>query len=578
MSLLMEALRKAEQAKKEAARTEDMTVSPVALSMDQDAPVLPEAEQQLALEAQEAPQVPTDMPVAADLSRPVAPDHGASGQVEDEQKAERTVERGGEQKNSQVIDAGRNAPVGEKAPVSDNLAGRSDRETDRDADITKDAKLPGESPVAKVTPSPDVVKPVPVSGPGKDDSGVAVPPVIVSAESSRQTARTVFAAKKEYQRRGRNRRLLVLGIVSGIVAIGGAGFFFFVNQSLIPSTIPVVAVEQKSTAQRGEGAAKQQDPVVAGAGSTESARGEMETASSKSVSVSPISSLQKESLPQGPSDLYPSRDVVPVTDVTSNSSVSIPGATLSSAYPKTNQDALDLSKEAPKAGLSPDSVFEPVAEKPASGPIVITHRSAQPLVSPLLTAAYGAYQKGDFAQAREKYQQVLQANPKHRGALLGLAALALQGHEDSMARDLYLRLLEQDPGDPLARAGLLAITPTGDPAHQESELKLLLEQYPHVAPLFFSLGNLYAASNHWSEAQQAYFSALQAAKNAAQNPEAVHPDYSFNLAVSLEHLGQRKPAVNYYREALKFAAGQQAGFDVEAVRARLHNLEQGETP
>ncbi|MDO9041721.1 MAG: hypothetical protein Q7U64_05160, partial [Desulfocapsaceae bacterium] len=82
----------------------------------------------------------------------------------------------------------------------------------------------------------------------------------------------------------------------------------------------------------------------------------------------------------------------------------------------------------------------------------------------------------------------------------------------------------------------------------------------------------------WSEAQQAYFSALQAAKNAAQNPEAVHPDYSFNLAVSLEHLGQLKPAVNYYREALKFAAGQQAGFDVEAVRARLHNLEQGETP
>ncbi|MDO9067636.1 MAG: tetratricopeptide repeat protein, partial [Deltaproteobacteria bacterium] len=393
-----------------------------------------------------------------------------------------------------------------------------------------------------------MVKPVPESGPGQDDTGVPVRPVIVSAESSRQTARTVFAAKKEYQRRGRNRRLLVLGIVSGLVAIGMAGFFFFVYRSLTSSTLPVIAVEQKNMAQGGEGAAKQASVVAAGnatsvvpaeggveAGNTESARMEMATAFPKSESVSPTSSLQKES---------PPHDMNPVTNVTSTSSVSIPGATLSSASPKTNQDALDLSKEVPKAGLSPDSVFvEPVAEKPASGPIVITHRSAQPLVSPLLTAAYGAYQKGDFAQAREKYQQVLQANPKHRGALLGLAALALQGHEDSMARDLYLRLLEQDPGDPLARAGLLAITPTGDSAHQESELKLLLEQYPHVAPLFFSLGNLYAAGNQWSEAQQAYFSALQAAKNAAQNPEAVHPDYSFNLAVSLEHLGQLKPAV-----------------------------------
>ncbi|MDO9041711.1 MAG: tetratricopeptide repeat protein, partial [Desulfocapsaceae bacterium] len=551
MSLLMEALRKAEQAKKEAAGTEDMTVSPVALSMDQDAPVLPEAEQQLALEAQEALHDPVDMTVAADLSRPVVPDQGDSGQVEDG-KAERTVGRGGEQKNSPVIDAGRNAPIEEKAPVSDDLAGRSDRE----ADIHKDAKLPGEPPVAKAASSPDVVKPVPVSGPGQDDSGVAVRPVIVSAESSRQTARTVFAAKREYQRQGRNRRLLVLGIVSGLVAIGVAGFFFFVYQSLTPSILPVVAIEQKSTAQGREGGAKQ-DPVVAegnstsvlpaeggaGAGSTESARGEMATASSKSESVSPASLLQKESLPQGTSDLSPSHDMNPVTNGTSTSSVSIPGATLSPASPKTNQDAIALSKEAPKAGLSPDSVFEPVPEKLASAPIVITHRSAQPLVSPLLTAAYGAYQKGDFAQAREKYQQVLQANPKHRGALLGLAALALQGHEDSLARDLYLRLLEQDPGDPLARAGLLAITPTGDSAHQESELKLLLEQYPHVAPLFFSLGNLYAAGNHWSEAQQAYFSALQAAKNAAQNPEAVHPDYSFNLAVSLEHLGQLKPAV-----------------------------------
>ncbi len=570
MSLLMEALRKAEQAKNQAVGTEGSTVRPVALPVAQGVQVFPDSGSHRVLEVQEplkSPSFGEDGAIAADLSEPAVIDQGETDQAEDG-KAELTLERVGEQEHTQVVDV-------EMADVM----------------VVDASELPGAFSVAQAVSFPDVVKPGPKREPGKDGTDASVRPVIVSAESSRQTARTVFAAKKEYQRRSRNRRLLVLGIVGGIAGFAVAGFFFFVYRSLISSPIPVVTVEQKSAASVGEGGAKQA-PVIAagnvasalpaegGAGAVNAAivGAEAETASQKPVSVSPSSLPQGESRPQGTSALSSLRAMNLVTNVTSTSSVSMPGTMLSPAPPKTNQDAPASPKEAPKVGLSPDSVFEPVPEKPASAPIVITHRPAQPLVSPLLTAAYGAYQKGDFAQAREKYQQVLQTSPKHRGSLLGLAALALQGHEDSLARDLYLRILEQDPGDPLARAGLLAITPTGDPARQESELKLLLVQYPHVAPLFFSLGNLYAAGNHWSEAQQAYFSALQAAKNAAHNPEAVHPDYFFNLAVSLEHLGQLKPAVNYYREALRLAAGQPTGFDVEALRVRLYNLEQGEMP
>jgi tetratricopeptide (TPR) repeat protein len=233
-------------------------------------------------------------------------------------------------------------------------------------------------------------------------------------------------------------------------------------------------------------------------------------------------------------------------------------------------------------------------EKPALAPIVITHRTTQPQTSLLLTSAYNAYQKGEFSLARNMYQQVLQVDPKNRGALLGLASIAMQGRETSVAREFYLRLLDQDPGDPLARAGMLALAPTGDLAQQESELKLLLKQYPQSAPLFFSLGNVYAAGQRWSEAQQAYFDALQQAKNTAatgshassvsgmsNNQSAVAsvpPDYPFNLAISLEHLGQMKPAVTYYKEALQLSAGQPAGFDPEALRTRLTTLTSGATP
>ena len=230
-----------------------------------------------------------------------------------------------------------------------------------------------------------------------------------------------------------------------------------------------------------------------------------------------------------------------------------------------------LSAGEAAAELASSAAFAPQAlpEETAHAPIIITRRTLRPQANLLLTSAYTAYQKGEFPLARNRYQQVLQADPKNRGALLGLAAIAIQGRETSLARDLYLRLLDQDPGDPLARAGMLAIAPGGELVQQESELKLLLKQYPRSAPLLFSLGNIYAAGQRWSEAQQVYFEALRQAKNDAQDSGAVHPDYLFNMAVSLEHLGQMKPAVRYYQEALQLAAGQTAGFDPEALRIRL---------
>ena len=156
--------------------------------------------------------------------------------------------------------------------------------------------------------------------------------------------------------------------------------------------------------------------------------------------------------------------------------------------------------------------------------------------------------------------------------MLGLAALALRRNEQNLARDLYLRLLEQDPSDPLARAGLMtiaAIMPKGDQAGMESELKLLIEVHPNIAPLHFTLGNLYAAGRRWNEARQAYFNALQAAGKTASEPSEVSPDYPFNLAVSLEHLNQTDLAGKYYREALALADVHPAGFDRQALRSRL---------
>jgi len=446
-------------------------------------------------------------------------------------------------------------------------------------------------------------------------------PPVFSSEGSRQAARTVFAAKKEYQRRVRNRRLLVLGITAGLVLSGVAGFSYFVYRSTMsPDNSLTVAGDHSGALRAGtEGrSAPVMDGVSAlpapsyGQGGPEGATGpEVQGALQNPVAIAPpapapapaptpqavppISGAPASTSPLSESSrpvaallpLAPDGDAAIPKSPLTNPSLGNPSGLESPGQGQPNEPYSMVGEREGALIQTPDMAREPVQAAPA--PIVIKRRTARPQASSLVVAAYDAYQKGDYTKARTNYQQVLLSDPKNRSALLALAAIALQGKEVALARDLYLRLLDQDPADPLAWAGLLAIAPSGDPAQQESELKLLLKQYPKNAPLLFSLGNLYAARQRWSEAQQAYFNALQAAREDAAVSHApsptrepssslVHPDYPFNLAVSLEHLGKVKPAINFYREALQCAAGRPAGFDPEALRVRLQALEQGKTP
>jgi hypothetical protein len=625
MSLLMEALRKAEQAKQKAAEAavgaahhdggglpggaipgageigpgERGETEPAVVESVADAGTMtPDA--RLVLEEQED-IVPT--PFAADSSAELADSEGEMQSITDRKKGESnglTLENSPRPDQGLMVEVGMQDVMVVDSPVSPE----PDTGLAPDAGIDKDAKpsallldaIKVDTPVERSERGNAPAANATQSGAASEARSEAVdleinPPAIASAESSRQAARTVFAAKKEYQLQGRNRRLLMLGGVGGLVGVGLAAFFFYVYRSMtLPvASTPVVVVEKNITPLDSVATSVPMSGAdVAGGGINK----ELVTSTPDSLSVSTPSPMPKET----PSSVSPASsssqntpslsDVAPLPSVSTQVQLSSPVNKRVSAPP-----ANEIGAELP---LETVSAPEFLPEKPAPAPIVITHRTTQPQTGPLLTSAYNAYQEGDVPLARNMYQQVLQADPKNRGALLGLASIALQGRETSVARELYLRLLDQDPGDPLARAGMLAISPTGDLAQQESEVKLLLKQYPQSAPLFFSLGNIYAAGQRWSEAQQAYFEALQQAKNStATGSHAssvsgmsdthstvanVPPDYPFNLAISLEHLGQMKPAAKYYKEALQLSAGQPAGFDPEALRTRLQTFASGATP
>lgn len=253
---------------------------------------------------------------------------------------------------------------------------------------------------------------------------------------------------------------------------------------------------------------------------------------------------------------------VPVTE---NIATTIGGDPIEDAEEEVEQAVEVVVQEAPQ----PTPTIEP------TNLISFSRQETRVTIDPTVDRAYAAYQSGSIAEAEALYRQALISDPSQRDALLGLATIATRSGDNAEALDLYSRLLVRNPRDPIARAGLMEILPAGRPSEQEADLKRLLSDYPNVAALAYAHGNFLASNSRWSEAQQAYFQALQLAKADAAVNGLVNPDYAFNLAVSLEHLNQIEPAQNYYREALEFASNHPAGFDLVAVRSRLASLAGG---
>lgn len=193
---------------------------------------------------------------------------------------------------------------------------------------------------------------------------------------------------------------------------------------------------------------------------------------------------------------------------------------------------------------------------------MIKQAEGAPLVEALNTG-YRALRAGDLAAAEQSYARARRLAPDNRDALLGTAAVRQRQGATDAARRMYLQVLDAFPRDPHAQAALAALD-ASSPRRNESTLKMLLRENPNAPALHYALGNVYAAEARWSEARLAYASAAQSA------PE--DPDYAYNLAVALDHLGRRDAARRAYAQALDLASGAAAEFDPAAVRRRLQQL------
>ena len=222
---------------------------------------------------------------------------------------------------------------------------------------------------------------------------------------------------------------------------------------------------------------------------------------------------------------------------------------------------------AARSGSAPRASRRPAAEVAGNMPankLEVHASGGAAAITAQLNEAYAASRKGEAHAAEDIYERVLASDARNVDAMLGLAALAWQGGRTEQASDLYYRILQSEPQNAAAQAGLIGLVGRVDPLASETRLKQLIAREP-AGSLYFALGNLYASQGQWAAGQRAYFQAVEA--------DSGNPDYVFNLAVALEHIGQQKPALANYRKALDLAfARGGGGFDQKQVIARIGQL------
>lgn len=192
------------------------------------------------------------------------------------------------------------------------------------------------------------------------------------------------------------------------------------------------------------------------------------------------------------------------------------------------------------------------------------HTQVNKTIYDYLQAGYAAYQANNLQLANYNYQRALHINSNNKDAQLGIAAILMRRQDYDRALVWYKKILHHHPNDSIAYAQIIAAKSELNKGAAITNLERAIGMEPRSAPLYFALANKYATTHNWQRAQAAYFKAYSLASDNAE--------YAFNLAVSLDHLGKKAAALNYYQRAAKLLPLQGATINQDALQLRIHQL------
>ncbi len=523
MSLLMDALKKAEQAKRDAqggsttptpeAVTEGLALTPLdtpppAESLEPLSFDVPQA----ALDASSAAgATPSSVPAAAlrldtpvDFSRsstaraPAYPDLSAAMSVPD----------------SDFLDIARIPPPAKDRSTEIKETPSSRVRVEPQLAPAVKTEVRRETPPRTAAPATNTA--VPAAAPTKP----AAKPKATDAD--RDAAGNVFAAKEAGKKAGGNKAFAIIVGIATIAATAGIGGYFWwqLQPKGLSAAMPVGNLPSQAVVRPpapAPGLATPVAPPVTTAAATP-------VPATATTNAAPTSASAADAVPSAPT------------------------------FAATAQPAAISTKAAIRKTV--------VDEEDPDSPIRVTKNHLQ--VNPLLGRGYDALNRGDLKVARSNYDGVLKADPKNTDALHGMAAIALRENQSAQAEQWFKQILVANPKDEAALSGLIEIYSKSNPAAAESRLKAIIAEHADATSPQVALGNLYSGQQRWQEAQQAYFAAY------ATQPD--NPDVLFNLAITLEHLRQPRLARQYYTEALQAARRNPARFDTSVAEDRLRAL------
>ena len=262
-----------------------------------------------------------------------------------------------------------------------------------------------------------------------------------------------------------------------------------------------------------------------------------------------------------PVDTEATKDKTPVQ--TQEQEQSPPEQSIAETAPveATTGETADINME---QNATPDLPALPDEIKVEPAVIEISRSRSADKNDQLINSAYSLYAAGNYNAAEAEYHKVLNKLPDNRDALLGIAAIAFRKGDIQNAYENYLKVIKYYPRDIAAKTALITMQGGTDPVKSESLIKSMLSEDPGAAFLYFTLGNIYAQQSRWADAQQAFFEAYRLQSN--------NPDYVYNLAVSLDQIGQTRTALDYYHKALELADESQINFNSASVMTRINTL------
>jgi len=245
-----------------------------------------------------------------------------------------------------------------------------------------------------------------------------------------------------------------------------------------------------------------------------------------------------------------------------NKAAEIASAVVDDSVTVMSEPSLIESKVLPSQEVEKSKQFIELIENP--GAILIKRKRTPSSVMRQLNEAYDALLGNDLSQAERIYKRVLKRQPKRIDALLGLANIESQRGFVPSARGLYEKVLRIDKTNSIAQIGLLQTYGQQDVISRQQVLEELITKYENNPEVHLALGHALGEQSKWKSAQQSYFKAFSLSPN--------NTVYAYNLAVSLDRMGQYQAARTYYKKALSLNEKASKPLNLERVKNRLIEL------